>query len=614
MILTLGSFPKLKANPLYSFINEIKRTINMWAYSTIRIFRHLAKRLLVVVGSKPICIFALSTCLAVPALSASVEPTWLWQVGQGPESGNFYSNGDEACVAAVKFFGMSVGVAQEPNLGWGCWFISKYDPNPIFGQNLASPQYACPKGYLFNADEVICILGGNSLELAEPENDDSCSVGNPVAIASGKKTQQEVDFSLPAGGLPLSITRSYSSYTNYPSKNFGHRWSLTPYSQNIRGQFPETTIYVYRSPDHRWEFTLDSDNTYRSIDAPTAELSYKTSASGDYWVVTNGAHSREVYNAEGKLSEIHKGNFRNTLQYSDNLTPASVASSAGLLIKITDERGRYVDLFYDQENLLKRVDFAGITRLTYEYGDQKWDENRQLKSVTFADGSKKQYSYQSYSPLPDSAFYSGATVNTYFSLAGMPVVDTPPKVTPQQVAALGYAKFSLTGITDENGDLYASWAYDSRGRAVSSTHAGGADSVSLAFNASYKLTSTTNALGKETVYHYEEINNTRKLTRVSGVSTANCAAASKAITYDESGWVSSRTDWKGNLTRYERDAQGQEISRTEGVGTPEARTITTQWHATFRLPTKMTYPDMTVDFVYDANGNLLSRSESPNTL
>jgi YD repeat-containing protein len=33
----------------------------------------------------------------------------------------------------------------------------------------------------------------------------------------------------------------------------------------------------------------------------------------------------------------------------------------------------------------------------------------------------------------------------------------------------------LAGILDESGNLFASWTYDSQGRATSSQHAGGAD-------------------------------------------------------------------------------------------------------------------------------------------
>ena len=41
--------------------------------------------------------------------------------------------------------------------------------------------------------------------------------------------------------------------------------------------------------------------------------------------------------------------------------------------------------------------------------------------------------------------------------------------------------FALTGITDENGHSYASWAYDGAGRAVSSQLAGGVNFTSVTY-------------------------------------------------------------------------------------------------------------------------------------
>ncbi|AOX99914.1 hypothetical protein BJP62_05240 [Jeongeupia sp. USM3] len=51
-----------------------------------------------------------------------------------------------------------------------------------------------------------------------------------------------------------------------------------------------------------------------------------------------------------------------------------------------------------------------------------------------------------------------------------------------------------------------------------------------------------------------------------------------------------------------------ETSRTEAVGTPQARTISTEWHASFRLPTKVTEPGRVTIYEYDASGNLLKKS------
>lgn len=53
------------------------------------------------------------------------------------------------------------------------------------------------------------------------------------------------------------------------------------------------------------------------------------------------------------------------------------------------------------------------------------------------------------------------------------------------------------------------------------------------------------------------------------------------MTYDANGFVASRAGWNGTAASHVRDAVGLELSLTEAAGTPEARTITTEWHVTF---------------------------------
>ncbi|MGH8571940.1 MAG: hypothetical protein ACREX8_05105, partial [Gammaproteobacteria bacterium] len=76
------------------------------------------------------------------------------------------------------------------------------------------------------------------------------------------------------------------------------------------------------------------------------------------------------------------------------------------------------------------------------------------------------------------------------------------------------------------------------------------------------------------------------------------------------GFVASRTDFNGQTTLYSHDARGLERSRTEALGTPEARTITTEWHPRFRLPITITEPGKESTFTYDTAGRLLTRTET----
>lgn len=168
----------------------------------------------------------------------------------------------------------------------------------------------------------------------------------------------------------------------------------------------------------------------------------------------------------------------------------------------------------------------------------------------------------------------------------------------------------LTGITDENGDRYVTWTYDQFGRATSSARSGDVEKTTISYNADGTST-VTNPLGKNTTYHFAVIQGVKKITAIDGEASANCPSSNSTFTYDDRGLLKTKTDNKGNLTTYTYNARGLEISRTEASGTPQARTITTDWHADLFLPVKVTEPDRITQYSYDAQGRQISQSVNP---
>ncbi|WMR33036.1 DUF6531 domain-containing protein, partial [Metapseudomonas otitidis] len=165
----------------------------------------------------------------------------------------------------------------------------------------------------------------------------------------------------------------------------------------------------------------------------------------------------------------------------------------------------------------------------------------------------------------------------------------------------------LTGITDERGIRYATWTYDDQGRAISSEHAGGAEKVTVAYNADGSST-VTNALGKRTTYRFQTIQGVRRITAIEGEPSANCPNSNATFTYDDRGLVKTRTDNKGNVTTFDYNDRGLEISRIEAFGTAQARTIATEWHSTLFLPVTVTEPDRVTSYSYDAQGRLVGQT------
>jgi YD repeat-containing protein len=73
--------------------------------------------------------------------------------------------------------------------------------------------------------------------------------------------------------------------------------------------------------------------------------------------------------------------------------------------------------------------------------------------------------------------------------------------------------------------------------------------------------------------------------------------------------LNSFRDFDLSTTNYVYDlARNLEIRRVEGYGSAVARTISTEWHPTFRLPQRVAEPKRITKYSYDDHGNALTRS------
>ncbi len=245
----------------------------------------------------------------------------------------------------------------------------------------------------------------------------------------------------------------------------------------------------------------------------------------------------------------------------------TIAPTIDLLIRVTDTLGRQLNFTYDANSRISTL--TDPTGGLYHYA---YDANNNLASVTYPDGNSKTYHYE----------------NTGFPHA-------------------------LTGITDENGNRYATYTYDAQGRATSTEHAGGAERVSLAYNADGSTT-VTDALNTARTYNFQTILGVVKSTGQSQPGGSGCGASASAFTYDANGNVASRTDFNGHRTNYTYDlTRNLETSRTEGLtaagaNTPATRTVTTVWHPTFRLPVQIINADQQTTYTYNRRGDITQKT------
>jgi YD repeat-containing protein len=166
---------------------------------------------------------------------------------------------------------------------------------------------------------------------------------------------------------------------------------------------------------------------------------------------------------------------------------------------------------------------------------------------------------------------------------------------------------ALTGILDESGVRWGTFAYDSSGRAISTELAGGVDR----YQVRYPYTGAaivTDPLNTNRSYVYATA--AGKLAVTSGsLPSGKGEADASGREQDANGLITSETDFKGVRTDYVWDVSRRlRTSVTEASGTPDARTTTYQWHASMALPTLVTEAGRSTAYTYDAQGRALTKS------
>jgi RHS repeat-associated protein len=400
--------------------------------------------------------------------------------------------------------------------------------------------------------------------LGDPcDNPGGCGAGDPITISTGNVYERVTDYQS-EGQNKLSFTRYYNSLGNTANsgtyaKTLGTNWRST-YDHYLT--IASSTVSVDRADGQALSFTLSSGAWVSDSD-----VDIQLTNSGSTWTLTNHDDSVETFTALGTTGKALLTSIRARDGYTQNLT----YNTANQLTSVADSNGRMLQFTY-QNNLLQTVTTPGGLVLTYGYSS------------------------------------SGTNGTTLDRLATVTYSTTP-------AASLAYVyentsfPFALTGVIDELGNRFSTWAYDTLGRGTSSQHASGVDLTQITYNADGSST-VTNALGEQDTYKFTTLQNVPKVTEIDRAANGTVQAASRLFTYDANGYPASTTDWNGNATAYTNDARGDETSYTEAQGSSVARTVTLSWMSTYHSPTQIMEPTETLGFAYDNNGNMLSRTES----
>ena len=432
------------------------------------------------------------------------------------------------------------------------------------------------------------------------------SFGNPIFPLTGSKKEtlnlglelSGQSFSLiydstPKVPLPQALVdQKYGEPDSLQSTAFGELW-LSNFNKKLGFDLSRKIVRATRGNGEVVNFTsLDS-----IVFLPQLDTKDQLTAVGEGYLYLDAENlTQEIFNPDGQLVRATRASGESwTYQYSDASTPASTAPGVGYLLSIQDNFGRSLNLKYALDGKVSSItDPAGqLVQFTYT--------GNNLTKLTWPNAKFKQFLYE----------------NPTFPWA-------------------------LTGVIDERGKRYATFGYDTAGRAVSTEHTGGVDRYSVTY-ASPPL------IMLKDVYDPESQTNRRTLTWQAPITPvvttptgapitlgvlnvlgypksssrsqaagAGCDASVSNLTYDARGNIASLDDFNGFRTCYFRTGndllRNLETSRVEGLAKTTdcsalaaesaalpvgSRRISSQWHPTLAIRTKLSEPGRVTTLVYN---------------
>ena len=458
-----------------------------------------------------------STATACDAAWKSLDGGLHWAFCQG-RGGTlvpftaYYSNGQFAYQGAS---------CSDP-LGGGWVLYAEYtcSGGTLTADGKCSIPAHCPSAipaYSLSSDGLRCSRPGAMADAASPKQaglpaeDQACSsqpvTEHPIVYGTGNKVLTESDY-VGSGVTTLKVVRTYNSATSNrtqydPTRQWSNSHSRTPLfvypiNATVVGGFlsPITQAVAARPNGRLLRFRPNGGAWVTDTDTNEALIELSSGGVRTGWRYKTADNAVEDYDAYGLLSQITSADGRvQKFSYSDGYggvqyttTPqtngflAPICNSPvgftaptpfGVLRCMTDAQGRQLNFNYDGAR--RMIQFAApsgqITTYTY-------DTANNLSTVTYPDNAVRTYVY-------NESTQTGGT-------------NLPN---------------ALTGIIDEATVRYATYRYDSSGRAVGENLAGGADAATLSFGASGTNTTTVvDALGTARTYSFSTILGVQKST------------------------------------------------------------------------------------------------------
>ncbi len=389
---------------------------------------------------------------------------------------------------------------------------------------------SCPKLVEVNKTNPVPQKAQTDIPECPPKNPPE---GNPIYPLTGVKTER-VSTGMWVGGLELALTYdtsskapgSVSSRSNQLT-SFGAIWFSSLHRKLTVSAAKETALLAH-GDGHITGFTGDGSGAFTTYDNLKDRL---VSTPSGYRFQDTLNMAQEVYNSAGQLTSIVAATGKVTTFTYD---------SENNLIEAQDDTGRAIKFEYTAPNAFSPLKL--VSRVIDSMGQTivaSYDTGGNLSMLTWQDGSSRKFRYQ-YPANP----------------------------------------WALEAVTDENGFVYANFTYDADGRAISTEHEDGMETVDR-FSATYTQppsvsvvdtvvggTQTiartrtwlapsgvvvTNPKGPSVQMNSELQSGMPTLTGMSQPAGSGCAASTVSMQYDSNGNRTTKDDFSGKRSCFAYD-------------------------------------------------------------
>ena len=244
----------------------------------------------------------------------------------------------------------------------------------------------------------------------------------------------------------------------------------------------------------------------------------------------------ERYDSTGRLLQQIDSSGRQT---------SYTYGTSNQLETVTGPFGHIVFLRYNAAGRLSQIDLPGGQTIAYDYIAA--GSNQNFVGVRYPDGSAKRYHYE------NAAF-------------------------PNHLTGISYV--------EANGSVtrYATYSYDTTGKAISTEHAGGVERFTLSYDSDTQTTVRDAVSNAEVMTFSPNLGIKNLVSKVNGAD-----GKSLTQTFDANNNLTCKKDEEGRVTSYTYNAANQKLSVTEGLtGTcaaPQTTSATRSTRYSYASPT-----------------------------